>query len=798
MCRIASTCCWITAFLCLLATEVSAQVIIINHPGRPPIVRPPFPTPMPTPRVSEYRIQSVDMQAQIRDQAAAVQITQIFQNTSSQTIEASVFFPLPDDAAVSGVTLLVDGKELPGKLLPKDQARRIYEETVRRQRDPALLEYMGQGLYQTSVFPIPAQATRKVEIRYSQLLSKDSGMIDLVLPLGTNKSSGKPVDKLDITVRIEANDAIKTVHSPSHTLDITRPDSNHAVCKLQLSNVFTPDDFRLLYGTQNGLIGMNVVSYRPSQSDDGYFLLLASPEVKSAMENKTAKTVVVVVDKSGSMSGPKIAQARDALKFVIQRLRPEDTFNIVAYDSAVETFRPELQRADEATIKAALGYADGLFSGGSTNIDGALQTAMKMLNDKSRPNYVLFLTDGLPTVGEMNELNIAKNAAAANSVSARLFTFGVGFDVNSRLLDRLSRDQRGQSVYVKPNENIESQVAKLYNKIGSPIMTDIAVNWEFDQPATAGTPAALSRIYPKQLTDLFQGEQLVMVGRYRTTGTAKVTLSGNISSEKRSFTFPATLVPTSMGESNGYVEKLWATRRIGEIIDELDLHGQNKELIDELVQLSLRHGILTPYTSFLADENTVLTARASNSAAAEDRVEKQLRNNATGQLGFAQRSGKGRLQSALNPAESKAASAPIADPAGPIAGGGLGGVRFSGGLPGSGPGNALSKRRASPMGYGLGNAAAFQDESGQVNVAESVQNIGQKTFYRRGNQWRDSCVTEEQEKKAIRVKQFSNEYFELAAKHGGQLSKYLAFAEPVLVNLGDTTYQIDPPDPEGT
>jgi len=788
MCRIASACCWITAFLCLLATEVSAQVIIIHHPPhRPPIVRPPQPTPRP----SEYRVQSVDMQAQIRDQAAQVQITQIFQNTSSQTIEASVFFPLPDTAAVSGVTLLVDGKELPGKLLPKDEARRIYEETVRRQRDPALLEYMGQGLYQTSVFPIPAGATRKVEIRYAQLLKKDSGMIDLVLPLGTNKMSSRPVDKLDITVRIEGADAIKTIHSPSHKLDIERPDPNHAVCKLQLTNVYTPDDFRLLYGTHNGLVGMNVVSYRPSGSDDGYFLLLASPEVKSAMETKTAKTVVLVVDKSGSMSGPKIAQAREALKFVVQRLQPEDTFNIVAYDSTVEPFRPELQRADEATVKAALGFADGLFSGGSTNIDGALQTALKMLHDTTRPNYVLFLTDGLPTVGEMNELNIAKNAAAANRVSARLFTFGVGFDVNSRLLDRLSRDQRGQSVYVKPNENIEAQVATLYNKIGSPLMTDISLTWEFDQPADAAAPPALSRMYPKQLTDLFLGEQLVMVGRYRTFGNAKVTLSGSIGTEKRSFTFPANLVAQSMGDSNGYVEKLWAMRRIGEIIDELDLRGQNKELVDELVQLSLRHGILTPYTSFLADENTSLTSITANSAVATDRVEKQLRQNSSGELGFAQRAAKGRFQNAL-PADAKPASGPAA--------GGLGGG-FGGGLPGRGPqsrrlGTTADAQSTPALGLSKGNAVAFEEADGSVVVAETVQNIGQKTFYKRGSQWRDSSVTEAQEKKAIRIKQFSKEYFELATKHGAHLSKYLAFAEPVLVNLGDTTYQIDPPDPE--
>lgn len=765
--RIASGLTGLALALCLLATPASAQVIIIN----PPILPRPIPRPtVPPPRVTEYRIQSVEMQAQVKDQAALVQISQVFENVGSQTIEASLYFPLPDSATISGLTLLVDGKELPGKLLPKAEARRIYEETVRRQRDPALLEYIGQGLYQTSVFPIPPRATRKVEIRYSQLLVKASGMIDLSLPLGTNKFSSRPIDKLEVTVRIEASDAIKTIHSPSHRIDIERPDSNRAVCKLSLTNVYAPDDFRLLYGTQNGLVGMNVLSYRPVPTEDGYFLLLASPEVKSAMENKVDKTIVVVVDKSGSMSGAKIEQAREALKFVVRQLRPGDTFNIVAYDSSVESFRPELQRADEATVKAAVGYAEGLFAGGGTNIDGALQTALKMLADKSRPNYVLFLTDGLPTIGETNEMNIAKNAGLANTVGARVFSFGVGYDVNSRLLDRVSRDLRGQSVYVKPNENIEAQVALLYNKIGSPLLTDLALAWEFDQPLAADAAAAISRVYPKQLTDLFQGEQIVMVGRYKANGTAKVTLSGSIAGERRSFTFPATMVSQSSNETHGYVEKLWATRRIGEIIDELDLRGQNKELIDELVQLSLKHGILTPYTSFLADERTNLTAVAANSGVALERVEKQLRQNAGGQSGFTQRAAKGRLQAAAVPgaAASEPTSAPAKD--------------------------ELARRGAFGGANSASKAALFEDAEGNTQVAANVQNIGQKTFYRRENQWRDSSVTPEQEKRAKRVKQFSTEYFELATRHGAHLSKYLAFTEPVLVNLGNETYQIDPPD----
>jgi Ca-activated chloride channel family protein len=270
------------------------------------------------------------------------------------------------------LTLLVDGKELAGKLLKKEDARRIYEEIVRRRQDPALLEYMGQGLFQTSVFPIPAQAERTVEIRYTQLLKKDNGLVDLLLPIGTTKHSNKPVETLNLTIRIESTDQIKTVYSPTHAIDIQRPDNTHAVCKLTLKDSYTPDDFRLLYGTVNGMVGMNLISYRPNEADDGYFVLLASPEVKAALDQRIEKTMVFCFDKSGSMSGKKIEQAKEALKFLVNQLKPGDTFNIVTYDSAVEAFRPELQRVDDATVKAALSYADGIYAGGSTNIDGAL------------------------------------------------------------------------------------------------------------------------------------------------------------------------------------------------------------------------------------------------------------------------------------------------------------------------------------------------------------------------------------------------------------------------------------------
>ncbi len=742
-----------------MPSPVGAQVLI--NESREAIVRlprPPVPGPTPVPIHSSYKVRSVDVQGTLRDQAAQIQISQVFQNTGSATLEARLVFPIPDSAAISGLVLLADGKELTGRLLKKDEARRYYEEIVRRQRDPALLEFMGQGLYQTSVFPIPPQAERTVEIRYTQLLRKDQGLIDLQLPIGVSgRHSQQPVENLNVTLRVEATESIKTLYSPTHALEVSRPDETHAICKLALHGVAQPDDFRLLYGTQNGLVGMNIVSYRPHDNEDGYFVLLASPEVRRDEAKRIAKTVVFVCDRSGSMSGKKIDQAKESLKFLVNQLQPGDVFNIVAYDSAIESFRSELQKVDEPTVKAALSFVDGLYAGGGTNIDGALQTALKMLNDASRPGYVLFLTDGLPTVGESNEMKIAANARQANATHARLFCFGVGYDVNSRLLDRLANDLRGQSAYVKPNESIETHVAALTAKISSPLLTELALSIEFDAPPPVGTAAGISRLYPRQLTDLFQGEQLVVVGRYKTGGAAKVSLSGVAAGEKKLFVFPAQFAAKSLDESNGFVEKLWAMRRIGEIIGELDLKGHNQELVDELVQLSTRHGILTPYTSFLADENVNLADRAQNARRAAEATQLQLRVT-DGKAGVRQRELKGYYQRAP-------AGQPLSGPAV--------------------PGGAAAT--------GLAGVVAF-DAQGEARNVQTVRNVGQKTFFRKDRQWHDSSVRPEQLKQVIRIKQFSREYFDLAASHDGRLAQYLVFEEPVILNLGDKTWQIDPPD----
>jgi len=755
--------------LSLLANIAWGQgvIVVIDHPHPHPIPLPrPIPRPVPFP--ISYKIKELAYQAKIIDQVAQVQVSQSFVNTGSGQIEATFVFPLPYEGTVDRMTFMVDGKEIDAKILPAKQAREIYESYVRRNKDPALLEWVGFGMLKTSVFPIPPGAERKVTLKFSQLLKKTHQLTDMLIPLAAAKYTSAPLEKLSFDASIESSIEIKSVYSPTHAVNIQRPDGKHATVKFEATNVVPTTDLRLLYDTADGKLGASLISYRPDSNDDGYFLLLASPEVKTDSMERPAKTVIFVVDRSGSMSGKKIDQAKDAAKFVLNNLKQGDTFNIVAYDSSVESFKPELQKYDDETRKAALGFIDGIYAGGSTNIDGAITTAMGMLKDDSRPNYIVFLTDGLPTAGETNETKIASNAKQNNKVRARMVNFGVGYDVNSRLLDRMSRDNFGQSEYVRPDENIEASVSRLYGRMSAPVMTSVAVKVDVDS-AEANPP--VNRIYPKEVYDVFAGDQMVLVGRYKRPGGAKVTITGKIGAEEKKFDFPATLVDKSNDQSFGFVEKLWAIRRVGEILDELDLKGKNDELVNELVSLATKHGILTPYTSFLADENAKPGQLADTRASLESahRGLDRLYSEAEGKSGVAQRTVKESFRSAGG---VPAASAP----------GGFGGGSFR-----------------VEGGADAARGLRLRDIDGDKDLAagDAVQTYGNQTLYKRGKTLIAANAREvDPEKDTDKIKdvdRFSEDYFKLVSANSADENLVLANQsenEELIIKLRGQVYRI--------
>ncbi|WP_250846864.1 VIT domain-containing protein [Aquisphaera insulae] len=759
------------------APSALAQGFIVDRRPTIPIAR-------------SFEIREVLIDARVKDQVAEVQVSQTFHNPGSVQIESEFLFPLPEEGAVQNFVLLVDGKELPGRLMNKDEARRIYEEIVRTKRDPALLEYMGRGLYRTSVFPIPPGADRKVTMRYTQLCKRDRDLVEFSYPLSTQKFTTTPIQRLGIQISLTSKGAIKSIYSPSDDARIDRSGDHEARVSLERRDIIPSADFRLVYSLAEGAVGASVLSYRPSSGEDGYFLLLASPEVRAAESRPLPKTAIFVLDRSGSMAGRKIEQARKALRSVLNNLREDDLFNIVVYDDRVESFRPELERFTSRTREEAERYVDNIREGGSTNIDSALKAALGMIRDDSRPSYVLFLTDGLPTTGETQELKIAENCRQANARRAKIFCFGVGYDVNARLLDRLSGSNSGTSEYVKPDEDIEAHVGRFYAKLTSPVLTDTRIE-------LAGTD--VNRTYPRDIPDLFDGGQIVWVGRYRQSGPTTVKISGKVGGDRRSFESSAELADSGRGSGHDFVERIWAMRRVGYLIDQIDLSGQNRELIDELVALSTKYGIMTPYTSFLADERVPLTASVQNFERARDSF--RALDSVSGSSGVAQRGLKQEYMKADRGQVQEQVATRFGNGEGlgrSMGMGGYGGAPaasapHSGMMSMGGGGRLSGPAMVSAMGRREGRMAEAGNQP-TTRDGQTVRQVGAKTFYFKENRWIDSTVKPDDDAKARRVRQFSDEFFTLARSQKPEFNQYLTFREPVTVSLDGTVYRIDPED----
>jgi Ca-activated chloride channel family protein len=744
--------------LCFLFGECLGQgaLIDLRRPIAPPLPPDILPPPIVQP-LHSYCIKSLDVNVNLNGQVARVQVSQEFKNTSKRTIEASFVFPLPYDGAIDRLTLLVGNKEYEAKLIDRNEARRIFESYVRRNQDPALLEWMGSGMFKTSIFPIPPGETRKVTIRYSQVCRQFQGMTEWLFPLRIARYTTKPIEQLSVQVSISSPLAIKSVYSPTHSIAVKKPSAKTALISYEQKNVIPNSDFRLFYDIGKQSIGTSILSYRPDGAEDGYFMMLISPDIQAQQRESISKNVVFVVDRSGSMTGRKIDQAKEALRFVINNLNDGDLFNVVAYDSEIETFAPELQRHNKSSRDKALGFVESIFAGGSTNIDGALNAALDMLQDDETPNYVVFLTDGIPTVGETNVARIVDKAAKANSVRARVCCFGMGYDVNSLLLDKLARTGYGQSVYVRPDEDIEAKVAEFYTRIAAPVLTDVKLRVDVDGVKVA-QGSVVNRVYPRNLFDLFAGDQLVLVGRYKHAGNAKVVLSGRVNGEVQRFEFPAKLESKSTSSNQSFIEKLWAVRRIGEIIDKIDLEGSNDELLDELVMLSRRHGVLTPYTSFLADENGAIRDEAKSRLSAATALN-VLATEEAGQAGFARRQNKAAFQNA---------------------GGGSGGRGDAGGA------DPLPSQKVDADG-----GVVFQDAvTNRAVKVKTLRQVGDKSFFLEEGRWVDSSASKEQIKTALDLTRYSPRYFELAAKQGAVVGRILALPGTVIVVIDGQAYQL--------
>ena len=545
---------------------------------------------IPEPPFPNLAIKYHRVEVAIDDQAAHTDIDQVFLNRQPRDIEGTYIFPLPAGASFSAFSMFVDGESLSAEILDAVEARKIYEEIVRQRIDPALLEYVGQGAYRARIFPIPAEGEKRVQLAYDELLVQDTGVVRYLYPLNTEKFSSEPLEDVSVSVTIRSSAPIKAVYSPSHPIVVEREGEHEARVIYADEGVTPEEDFVLYYTVAREEVGVSLLTYKTEEEEKGYYMLLAAPEVEPTAEQVIPKRLIFALDRSGSMAGEKMEQGREALKFAVRSLNDGDQVNIVDYGTTVEAFADTAVPVTAETRTALLAYIDGLEAMGGTYIHGALTRSLEMLRGDERAEMVVFLTDGKPTVGERDIEQILVDVSTANQERARIFVFGVGHEVNTHLLDRLSGQNGGASSYVQPGEDIEVAVSAFYAKVSSPVLEDLEVVF---------VGGRRSDFYPPALPDMFRGAQVVQLGRLEGDGEMTVVLSGEVQGQPTVFEGEVNVG----NQGPEFLPRLWATRKVGFLLDEIRLHGEEQELVDAIVALSKRYGIITPYTSFLIVED---------------------------------------------------------------------------------------------------------------------------------------------------------------------------------------------------
>lgn len=605
-------------------------------------------------------------------QKARVRVDQEFTNLSSIPLETEYVFPVPAGAMVNAVTLMVDGKAMEGRLLKAEEARRIYDDIVRRQKDPALVEYVGRDFFRASIFPIPPGGSRQLVLEYDQLLPKDGETVELVYPLNTEKFSAKPLRDVRVTVDVESPTGVGAVYCPSHDVVVTRKDAKRLRATMEAKQVRPETDFLLYWGEQAGDVSATLLTHWPRGEDRGYFLLLAAPSVPDAKAAAAKpKDITFCVDVSGSMAGVVFEQTRAALRQVIGGLNEGDLFNVITYSSDVVALWDAPRKASKEALKEAFDFVEGLRASGGTRIVDAFKTALTQPTTPGLPRVLLFLTDGRPTIGETTDPDeIVKRVAGWNQAAkASIFTFGLGTTVNAAFLDRIALENHGAPAYVRPGEDVERKVAALYEKLRYPVLTDVKLDFG---------GMKVSGVLPGTMPDLFRGGQVVVAGRFKHGGgPVDVVLSGRDGEQGREFHYKLQAGGEGQGLRDDFPARVWAVRRIAELIDAIRIAGrQEKELVDEIVALSTKFGIMTEYTSFLADETADHGSVAANRLRAGEELSRARelsdRDDAGGFAQAANQAGRRGADKAPPPPATAAgpADAPGAPMPGLAAGGG--------------------------------------------------------------------------------------------------------------------------------
>ena len=588
--------------LIVVPAVTSAQGIIIP---RCPVERPDGPTARCFPTQPAVVRTVSDVRVELRDRVLRYEVEERFVNRGGGLGEVDYVFPLPKGAAFRDLKLSIDGQMVAGETLNATEARQIYEDIVRRQRDPALVEWMGHGMLRVRIFPFNPGEERRIIVRFESVAGREGDAMRVDYFRGTttatagtgNREKGSGLGgRTNFQLTYRAGGELGEAYSPTHELDIQR---DEAVRRVAIRS--GGPDVTVLVAMRRTNAASVALLANARRDEAGYALITVTPPADVASA-RLPRDVTFVMDVSGSMSGRKMEQAKAAGRHLLRSLNRKDRFRLIDFSTDVRTFRDGYSFATEENVREAERYLERLEANGSTNISGALEEALRTADRKletqdrgpqsdDRLSLVLFMTDGAATVGLREPAAIAAQAARMRR-DTRIFSFGIGSDVNVGLIEQLALEGRGTPHFVRPEEDVERAVGLVATQLRQPLLTDVRISIDGN--------IRLSRMYPQSPIDVFAGEDLVLLARYEGSGDANVVVTGRSGNREVRWSAPRRF-PREESE-NAFVPRLWATQRIGWLASEKRKSGGNAEIDAEIRGLGERFGIPTEFTSYLVKE----------------------------------------------------------------------------------------------------------------------------------------------------------------------------------------------------
>ncbi|MEK7232439.1 MAG: VIT and VWA domain-containing protein [Elusimicrobiota bacterium] len=752
------------------AANAAMRVFLPGMPMPRPIFPGPGPRPLPIPtpgsrpapilpaEASPVTMTGYRVEGTITDQVAELSYHIVFRNPSDRRLEGVLMVPLPADASLSGFSMVIGGKETKGELLEASQASSIYQSIVSRAIDPGLLELIGERMFRARVFPIEPRGEIVATLHMTQTLAKNGGLVTLSVPMRSARFTQGDGDRTSARIALKTTRPLRTILSSNADTRIARDGDRGALVTYE-EGATGPQDLTLAFSMREDPLAAGVLAYRES-GEDGTFLLTLSPKIE-AEAKASPKAVVFVVDRSGSMSeGGKMDQARKAMTWCVDRFNAQDRFGIV-------DFATDWNALDESSLLAATPenkarakrYIERIEAAGGTNIEAGLDQGLKLLNTAGGIAPMLFfMTDGVPTIGQTDPGALLRKASRDNAaLHARIFSFGVGSDVNTLLLDKLAEAGRGARDYAAPNEDIEAKISSLYQKVSHPALTDVNLKWN---------GVEVDDVFPKPAPDLFHGGELALYGRFRAGGKGTLVVTGKANGKTARFEFPVELPDEN--SHNAFLPRLWASQKIGHELDLIRLSGRpaDPEVVSSIVRLAKKHGIVTPYTSFLVTEEGTDLRRAEN----EGRRRFDALSANAARSGFSGGSGAA--------AEAQADSMIFREMSAPSSFAAVRGVK-AGSL--DAPAMMLDKLEK--------KARDENKEKGYSSVA--TRTIGGKTFYDRGGTWvdADAEAPEASSLRTVSVAARSAAYFDLLSQDSG-FARYFALGSEVTVLHRGIIYKV--------